>query len=247
MGEDFLEVSIVVTPVRHSRWHILTCFHSAAIVEDINGICNEDPSSAYAYFFFDGGMSRNEFRLHGYLFRSLIRQFSSKWKNDVAPMPLEDLYMQCHDGGSQPSIEDLQKVLLAILDKFQHVYIVIDGVDQCPERNALLKWIRAMITWRNGKLHLLVTSRAERDIINVLSPYDSVGMVPDDVNADIKLYVDHVLQNDEVFGQLAPDIRSNLRTRLLASAGGMYIPLPIHALCLHHSLHFQVSLGFSTA
>src|ERR1700726_1702060 len=121
-----------------------------------------NPSSAFAYFFFDGRDGQKKSQTVGSLIRSLIVQFAAPYGG--IPATLAKLYQSCHDGRSQPSVQSLQSVLLTILESFGDIYIVLDALDECTKRNDVLKWIKEMTLWRKGKLHLLATSRPEEDI-----------------------------------------------------------------------------------
>ena len=107
-----------------------------------------------AYFFFDGRDDQKELQSIEGLIRSLIRQFSALCGS--LPATLTKLFCSCHYGGSQPTSKSLQAALIHILEAFDDVYIVLDALDECTERKDLLQWILEMVSWRKGKLHLLV-------------------------------------------------------------------------------------------
>ena len=79
-----------------------------------------------------------------------------------------DLYKSCGEI-QQPSDEQLQNVLRDILHRFSKAYIIIDALDECTDRKKTLNWADKLIsdTIANGNaanLHIVVTSRPERDI-----------------------------------------------------------------------------------
>jgi hypothetical protein len=185
--------------------------------------CETNPSSAFAYFFFDGRDGQNESQTVGSLIRSLIRQFSAAYGG--VPTVLTKLYHSCHDGGSPPSVQSLNATLLLILDAFDDVYIVLDALDECAKKNDVLKWIEEMISWRKGKLHLLATSRPEEDIakhLRLLDP-DHVYIKQDLITRDVKRYIDCILDCDNAFDRWSDGIKANIKSKLLASAGGMFV------------------------
>jgi hypothetical protein len=185
--------------------------------------CEINPSSAFAYFFFDGRDGQNESQTVGSLIRSLIRQFSAAYGG--VPTVLTKLYHSCHDGGSPPSVPSLNATLLLILDAFDDVFIILDALDECAKRNDVLKWIKDMTSWRKGRLHLLATSRPEEDIANrlrLLSPVD-VYMEQDLITCDVKRYIDCILDDDVAFDRWTDQIKANIKSKLRESAGGMYV------------------------
>ena len=184
--------------------------------------CETNPSSAFAYFFFDGRDGQKESQTVGSLIRSLIRQFSTPYGG--VPAVLTKLYRSCHDGGAQPSEESLHATLLLILEAFDHVFIILDALDECAKRKDVLKWIKEMTSWRKGKLHLLATSRPEEDIakhLRLLDP-DHVYLERDLVTHDIETYIDYVLDDEEdSFEQWGDEIKATIKNKLLEKAEGM--------------------------
>jgi hypothetical protein len=185
--------------------------------------CETNRSSAFAYFFFDGRDGQKESQTVGSLVRSLIAQFTATYGG--IPATLAKLYQSCHDGRSQPSVQSLQSVLLTILESFDNVYIVLDALDECTERKDILKWIKEMTSWRKDKLHLLATSRPEEDIAKHLRLLDSdhVYIKQGLITRDVKRYVDHILNGDDGFDRWNNEIKANIKSKLLDSAGGMFV------------------------
>ena len=138
---------------------------------------------------------------------------------------LAKLYQSCHDGRSQPSVQSLQSVLLTILESFDNVYIVLDALDECTERKDLLKWIKEMTSWRKDKLHLLATSRPEEDIAKHLRLLDSdhVHIKQDLITCDVNRYIDCILDGEDGFDRWSNEIKANIKSKLLDSAGGMFV------------------------
>jgi hypothetical protein len=192
--------------------------------------CETNQSSAFAYFFFDGKGGQKESQTVECLIRSLVRQFSTAYGG--VPAVLTKLYHSCHDGGAQPSVESLQATLLLILEAFDDVYIVLDALDECAERKAILKWIKQTTSWRKSKLHLLATSRPEEDIakhFRLLDP-DHLNIKQDLVRHDIERYIDSILYDEDFFEQWGNEIKTNIKNTVLESAGGMYAPFPMHQM-----------------
>jgi hypothetical protein len=196
---------------------------SATIIENVARHCETNQSSAFAYFFFDGRDGQKESQTVGNLIRSLIRQFSTPYGG--VPAVLTKLYHSCHDGGAQPSVKSLHATLLLILESFDNVFIILDALDECIERKDLLKWIKEMTSWRKGKLHLLATSRPEEDITKhsrLLDP-DHISITQGLITGDVKRYVDYILDGENAFDRWNDEIKANIKSKLLDSAGGMFV------------------------
>ncbi|KAF9479010.1 hypothetical protein BDN70DRAFT_879298, partial [Pholiota conissans] len=127
--------------------------------------------------------------LHEKLIRSLIRQLSAQC--DGVPAVLVDLYGQGHQ---QPSIRSLEGVLRHIVESLRTVYIIIDSLDECIERNRMLPWIEQIIFEKHDNLHLIIASRLERDISDTFErpdvPFIDLASKADE---DIALYLDKEL------------------------------------------------------
>jgi hypothetical protein len=78
-----------------------------------------------------------------------------------------------------------------ITSSFQHTYIVVDALDECTERDELLRLINEIVGWDLGSLHILATSRKERDIEDrlkcLVSPQIHIQSAL--VDSDIESYV----------------------------------------------------------
>ena len=137
---------------------------------------------------------------------------------------LADLYNSCGEV-QQPSDEELQNVLCDILDRFSQAYIVIDALDECMDRKKTLNWVRKLISDTNYKLanlHIMVTSRPERDIYEDFVELDpSFIDVGEGNTKDIVEYLklqmkSHFLKHDE-------NTRAKIMSELEEHAEGSYV------------------------
>jgi hypothetical protein len=201
-------------------------------------------SLACAYFFFDGRDSQHALQLHESLIRSLIKQFSVQCGN--IPNALVLLY---GGGHQQPQIHSLKDVLLQILDRFQEAYIIIDSLDECSDRGKLLGWIAEIMSWKVAKLHLLTTSRPERDIETHMQSLEacSVTLEGESVASDIEKYIDWTLQEGDKWKFWDQLVLDHVKMKLMEDAGAMYsLSVPClktidnHAILGSDWLHFSL-------
>lgn len=163
---------------------------SASIINEL-----PEPNGALCgigYFFFDGRDSQNALQHHDKLIRSLISQFTDQCGG--IPAELADLY-KCYGDHKQPLISQLQNTLQDILNRFSHAYIVIDALDECTDRERTLVWMNKLISNTDQAaetLHIMVTSRPERDIEKVFSMLDphSIDVGEAVENQDIYEYLE---------------------------------------------------------
>jgi hypothetical protein len=195
---------------------------SSSIVKNIIDHCKLNQSLACAYFFFDARDSQKALQLHENLIKSLILQF---WDQcDGMPAPLVELYKECSKGHTQPSIDSLTNTLQLVLGAFDQAYIIIDSLDECTDRVQLLKWIGKIASWKEGRLHMLATSRQEQDIgdhLKSLNP-SALCISEESDNQDIRAYINWMLQTDVSLSRLEKETQDNIMETLMEGAQGMY-------------------------
>ena len=134
---------------------------------------------------------------------------------------MADLYKFCGEI-HQPSDEDLQHVLRDILDRFSQAYIVIDALDECIDRVKTLNWANKLISDINSKaanLHIVVTSRPERDIHEVFVALDPHSVDVGETNTkDIVEYLN--LHIESKFMKYDKNIRAKIKSELEKHAEG---------------------------
>ena len=206
---------------------IKTCRFSSLIYDKLPEATG---SLGIAYFFFDGRDSQNELQLHNKLIRTLISQLSDTRHGGITEQSaLANLYKRCGEV-QQPTDEQLQNVLRDILDGFSDgAYIMIDALDECTERKKTLNWMKKLISDTNCKaanLHIVVTSRPERDISDVFAALDPDSIDVDQANTkDIVEYLK--LQMDSRFAKYDENTRDKIMSELEKHAEGSYVYLVI--------------------
>ncbi|KAK6971547.1 ankyrin [Favolaschia claudopus] len=82
------------------------------------------------------------------------------WRQLVFKQPLgpaSDLYAQLEEKKTKPTSTEMQKVLLHALQRFKQIYIIIDAIDEHPEK----EWqgLAGILTKLSKNINLLVTAR----------------------------------------------------------------------------------------
>lgn len=178
------------------------------------------------------------------MIRSLISQLSQQCVK--VPAILETLFSSYETGQRQPSLDTLLEVLHQIIQELPQSYIVLDALDECTERAELMEMVETMLEWQVEKLHILVTSRRERDIELTLGRLvDNRNMIclqSNLVDIDIRRYVRQRLSVDKNLEkwQKDPDIVLDIETTLMKGAHGMYISLLLRL----QSTTLTVTTGF---
>ncbi|KAJ2988860.1 hypothetical protein NUW58_g3758 [Xylaria curta] len=151
-----------------------------------------------AFFFFTFNDSAKQ-SLSGML-RALILQLSGQINNNGGLLSLHESYRS-----TMPPDQALVGCLRQLLREFDDVYIIVDALDESPRDRCRKDVLRALVDlrkWSEPSLHLLVTSRDEPDIRDVLLeelgafPHDIISMKNDAVNGDIRSFVSGSLKSD---------------------------------------------------
>jgi hypothetical protein len=191
--------------------------YSSTIIQKVTSHFKSDPTVGVCYFYFD--FNDNEKQRHENLIRSLIVQLYGQCR--TMPEPLSSLF--CSNGDRQPTTEELVLTLQQMLRNLSQIFIIIDALDECKEREPLLEFIERLLSWNLEKLHILATSRRERDIEGTLESL-STNQIPIQtsiVDADIRIHVCERLRNDPKLRKWPAEVQSEIEQTLSDGANGM--------------------------
>ena len=195
---------------------------SSTIIEDVASHCDHDTNLAVVYFYFD--FNDSEKQETEKMIRSLLSQLG---RQRSTAQSIRSLYSGCKDGGRSPTCNELLAALQGMVRDFDGVFIVLDALDECKEREKLLKSILELAGWRIGKLHTLVTSRRERDIEDMLdslvSEDQKLYIQSNLIDKDIRTYVHEKLRTDRGMRrwQKQPKVQMEIEMTLTEKADGM--------------------------
>ncbi|KAI9765534.1 MAG: hypothetical protein M1840_007360 [Geoglossum simile] len=197
---------------------------ASTIIENVLHHCHLDPALAVAYFYFD--FNDIEKQRHENMIRSLIAQLSIQ--SASIPQALESLFSSCMNGARQPVTDALLETLRQMIREFTEVFIILDALDECKERQELLEDIGKIAEWKAGKLHILATSRREKDIEEQIEPQanqeENICIQSALVNDDIRAYIHERLQTDRKLRrwQSRPEVQQEIEGTLMDKADGMF-------------------------
>ncbi|KAK8013076.1 hypothetical protein PG991_010451 [Apiospora marii] len=192
---------------------------SSSVVADLK----QDPhiSQSLVYFYFD--FNDIEKQSFDKALRSLITQLYEK-RQDLRERANAH-YRTCHEGGHQPSVNSLRKLLGDMIHEAGEVWIVLDALDECSVRNGLLAWIQELRQDISLDVHLMVTGRREQDINTAIEKVscgnEIINMQSDMVNRDINEYIITQTKKMEKW-QTLPEVQQEIEGALLAKAEGMF-------------------------
>lgn len=191
---------------------------SSTIIQDVNSHCNSQKGHAAGYFYFDfNDACKQDYRK---CIRSLLVQLSTQSED---PIPLNELLSSHQQGSQQPSFGSLQMALQRVLKSFDTTYLVFDALDECNIREGLLEMLHFITSWNIETLHILCTSRKEKDITESLEPLvtDQICIQSALVDADIRVHIHNRLQSDRKLSVWPEAVRTEIETTLVDGAHGM--------------------------
>lgn len=194
---------------------------SSTIIENLQQSSPRQSGTAVAYFYFKFDESP---RCENML-RSILMQLSGSGADQG--QVLSSLYSSCLNGRQQPTMESLIHALHQMIEAPGEMFIVLDALDECENRNELLDCISTICAWKSEDLHMLITSRKEKDIDDVLTEFipehDIIPLQSVLVNNDIFAYVQDRLRRDRNLRrwQKDPKIQREIEVTLMEKADGM--------------------------
>jgi Cdc6-like AAA superfamily ATPase len=197
---------------------------SSTVLQTLLGYCQEDIGKVVAYFYFDFTDPRKQDT--ELMIYSLISQLSQQCVQ--IPAALETLFSSCGKGGERPSLNAALKVLQEMILEFPQIYFVLDALDECSNRVELMEILQWIEAWKTEKLHILITSRKERDIESSVQSFigkqHMICLQNRLVDPDIQTYIQQRLLNDNKLEKWRKEnkIREEIETVLIKGAHGMY-------------------------
>jgi Cdc6-like AAA superfamily ATPase len=196
---------------------------SSTVTQDILHYCANDPGKVVAYFYFD--FTDADKQKPELMVRSLISQLSEQCIK--MPSTLEALYSSSDKGNRQPSLDALMNVLQHMLQEFPQPYLILDALDECADRDVLMKILEQIAEWQVEEMRVLVTSRRERDIESSLEDIVHgeciICLQHQVVDKDIRTYVRQRLSDDKGLKkwQKSDGIRREIEATLMEGSHGM--------------------------
>ncbi|KAL6716780.1 hypothetical protein ACLMJK_004692 [Lecanora helva] len=172
-----------------------------------------------SYFYFD--FNDMEKQSSEKAIRSILFQFALQ--NGKFQM-LERLYQQCSNGSQQPAKDMIRSLLRDTIVDTGHKYIILDALDECTNREEFMRFIRKLIDVPKTDLHVMITSRREKDIEDELDTFATckINIQSAIVNEDIRTYVYGRLALDKKLQKWSREVQEEIATSLMKKADGMF-------------------------
>jgi len=172
---------------------------------------------SYFYFDFnDAAKQSSKKAIRSILFQAALQA------NDILH-DLERLYQKCSSGQQQPVEDTLHSLLRDAMVRPGLKYIILDALDECTDREELLAFIRDPAASKLRALHIMATSRREKDIDDELNPVadHKINIQSAIVDEDIRVYIRDRLATDTKLKKWPVSVQNEIMTALMEKAGGM--------------------------
>ncbi|KAJ9498592.1 hypothetical protein H2202_005778 [Exophiala xenobiotica] len=191
---------------------------SANIIEDLEAHCNGLEDATLVYFLIDGSEQKS-FNIER-LRKTFAGQLLSRRRHLLPYMvPYESKEFQ-----PETSLQDkLCRYLRGEYANFGHMYLVIDGVDECKESvgvDALMNLLKSMRNDANQRLHTLISSRDLEQIRQSVATVQARRLVMQDkpLQLDIRRIVQSHLSDNTQFARWPTSIKTKVETSLTTQA-----------------------------
>jgi hypothetical protein len=165
-----------------------------------------------------------------YFLGAIVRQLVEQRQN--IPQIVHTLYQKHRGKETSPTHEEYMDALRFLAEQYSEVYIVIDALDECVDKDQRNIWSGLISTLKStvSNLRLLYTSREIEDIADILSGSTRIDIRASD--ADIQIYVREHIKSKELLLQMCqqdPDFGDKIAQTISSKAEGMSV---LYYLCV---------------
>jgi hypothetical protein len=164
----------------------------------------------------------NQLQRNEYFLGAIVRQIVER--RQVIPNDVRTLYEKHLGKKTLPTCTEYLKLLQSLAKECSEVYIIIDALDECIDKDGQLIWsdLLTSLTGSVTNIRLLYTSRHVDDTTGILSRSTLIEIHASE--ADIRTYVQGQLQSKIVLLQFCredPTLQNNILQEVVSKADGM--------------------------
>ncbi|KAF3031163.1 hypothetical protein E8E12_000410 [Didymella heteroderae] len=196
----------------------------AAIAVDhlLNTVQTADVGVAYLYCNYKRQVEHTTPNLLAAVLKQLVQDRPS------IAQPLSGLYDHHQVRRTRLSLEETVSALRSVLGNYSKVYVVIDALDECPERDGTRSQLLKLCRSLQGQtdLRLMATSRHISDIVAEFKDMPQVEVRAS--NADVKRYVEGKIDRLAKCVQRDRDLQELVQYRIVEAVDGMFLLARLH-------------------
>ncbi|RMZ91727.1 hypothetical protein DV736_g1067, partial [Chaetothyriales sp. CBS 134916] len=175
---------------------------------------------AIAYYYFDASDSES-LSLRTFL-ASIVRQFCARLPSLPERIVKEYDAQQARYGSSrQLGMEELASILDDLLSAQPSNIIVVDGIDESPEQEAICELLN-MLVEAGDLVHIFASSRPEAAIRRQLTQFAKIEMTDIALEDDIGRYVRSRMKSEPRLSRLNDGLKQHIQDTIQARSHGMF-------------------------
>ena len=189
------------------------------MIDNLRKYIATNTSTGLVWFYCDGVGNRSAKTEIRYIFGSIFRQLLEIRLSLETTGVLEfmEAFHKHHQAHGESALSAGLISAIGQLELPSDVFIVVDGVDECPKGPEIcMKLLQLSV----GKVKVLVTSRNERDIAKVFHNKPHVLFTEDISRQDIATHIDWAFEHDEKLKMINLKLKNELKEKILSKSGG---------------------------
>ena len=191
----------------------------STVLEDIREHCGSRNNATYASFYFT--FSDNQKQSYEKLLLSLAAQLG--WKEPGLSMLVQAFEKP---NASIPGVDELEKILLACIQSYDEMILLLDALDECPESNeAWQNVLDGLERLAQGALNtrMFVTSREVGGVGESMRPLGAylTSVAARSVDADVQRYISSQLSRNRKLSKLDVTTKNLIEDTISRKADGM--------------------------
>lgn len=154
--------------------------------------------------------------------RSLLYQsFQALRQRSMETFLTEEIFLAIEESGHKTALKfaTVWEILTNHISHLAPVTVVVDALDECRDSEILIRSLRSMADTYN--VGIILTSRKEEYLYQLLHQSPSLEVAPDDIDADIKAFVEAKVSASPRLSH--PSVSSLVVKRLCESHEGMFL------------------------
>lgn len=201
-------------------------------IEHINKrYCQDSDGLAYFYFSFKDAKATDI----SSCLRSLILQFSGEGGN--LPVAVQSVFNRYVAREQSPDRYELLEVLTSLCHRKRNTFLIIEALDEVSDKQEILEIISMLAEKKLANLHLLVSSRLEKEIEEVFERIATarVHMAGDVLDPSVSLYVQQYIEDHPKTRTWSLTLKSHVESILVRNSDGRLFRPPqrsVHKIIL---------------
>jgi Cdc6-like AAA superfamily ATPase len=158
------------------------------------------------------------------LLASLVKQLAQR--RPSMPGCVETLYQRHYRERTRPSLEEVSKVLHAVVMDYSKTFIVIDALDECQTSDGGRRKLLSEIFNLQGskRVCLFATSRCIPEVEKEFEGSVSIEIRASD--DDVQRYLDSYMSQLPLCVSRSSELQEEIKTEIMKAVDGMFVPPP---------------------